>query len=173
MTLGSSGGISPIHTNADFVCDDFIHDESGLAKLGAVDGQIDEEDFEELVAGGAVEGGAGRSSGNQRGSESADGHGGGDQEGQEAVARRAPVKPSPEEVERHNLTHIPRRMWCKICAEAALKEDPHRRSGVDHKVTGIPEVHMDYKELRKGSRPILVMRERASGATVGIRSMGY
>ena len=93
----------------------------------------------------------------------------GEAEGQDPAVRRAPIKPSSEEVERHNTTHIPRRMWCKVCAEAALQEDPHYKSGVDHKDDGVPEVHMDYKEIRKGKRPFLVMRERASGATFGVR----
>ena len=90
-------------------------------------------------------------------------------EGQDPRERKAPMKPSPEEVARHNLTHIPRRMWCKICAEADLQEDPHKRSKIDHKGDGIPEIHMDYKELHKGKRPFLILRERATGGTFGLR----
>ena len=67
--------------------------------------------------------------------------------------RRAPMKPSPEEVERHDATHIPRRMLCKVCAEAVLQEDPHFKLGVDHRDDEILEVQMDHKEIRKGQRP--------------------
>ena len=79
------------------------------------------------------------------------------------------MKPSPEEVAKHNLTHIPRRMWCKICAEADIQEDPHRKTRLDHKDGGVPDIFMDYKELHKGKRPFLVLRERATGSTFGLR----
>ena len=50
-----------------------------------------------------------------------------------------------------------------------MQEDPHTKSKVDHKDDGIPEVHMDYKELHKGKRPFLILRERATGSTFGMR----
>ena len=33
-------------------------------------------------------------------------------EGQAAKAIRAPIRPSPKEVDEHMLTHIPFRSWC-------------------------------------------------------------
>ena len=137
-------GISPqSHSNTDLP--------SGPGRVGAVEGQDDEEDFDDLVASGAFEDDA---EGMQEEiSESRDVKGPREddrEEGQDPRERKAPMKPSPEDVARHNLTHIPRRMWCKVCAEADMQEDPHKKSKIDHKDNGIPEVHMDYKELHKG-----------------------
>ena len=50
-----------------------------------------------------------------------------------------------------------------------LEEDPHRKHDEDIREDGISEVHMDYKELRKGQRPLMIMRVRATGATFGVR----
>ena len=143
---------------------------SGPGRVGAVEGQDDEEDFDDLVASGAFEDDAKGmqeeiSESREVGGLREDDY----EEGQDPSERKAPMKPSPEEVSRHNLTHIPRRMWCKVCAEADMQEDPHRKSKVDHKDDGIPEVHMDYKELHKGKRPFLILRERATGSTFGMR----
>ena len=40
---------------------------------------------------------------------------------------RDPGQPSKEEVEEHNLSHLPHRSWCEICVKARAKEGPHRR----------------------------------------------
>ena len=37
-------------------------------------------------------------------------------------------KPSQEEVEKHNLTHLPFRNWCPHCMRGRGKEAPHHRS---------------------------------------------
>ena len=120
----------------------------GLGRLGAVEGHVSEGDLEDLVAAGELGDGVGELQ--EEIMESRDAEGpveDGGEKGQDPKGRTAPAKPSPEEVARHNLTHIPRRMWCKICAEADIQEDPHWKSGVDHKSDGMPEVHMDYKEI--------------------------
>ena len=38
----------------------------------------------------------------------------------------APHLPHPTEVEQHNVTHCPYRSWCRVCVEAAGREDAHR-----------------------------------------------
>ena len=135
-----------------------------------MEGQVSEGDLEDLVAAGELGDGVGDLQEEIVDSRDAEGPVKDDgEEGQDPKGRTAPAKPSPEEVARHNLTHIPRRMWCKVCAEADIQEDPHWKSGVDHKSEGMPEVHMDYKEIRKGKRPFLVLRERGTGSTFGVR----
>ena len=49
------------------------------------------------------------------------------------------------------------------------RRTPHRKHDEDHREDGIPEVHMDYKELMKGQRPLMIIRARATGATFGVR----
>ena len=93
----------------------------------------------------------------------------GGEEGLEPVVRNAPTKPDQSEIDRHFTTHVPRRLWCPICAQATLEEDPHRRSAEDHVENGLPMICIDYKELVKGRPVHIVMRERATGRTYGVR----
>ena len=53
-----------------------------------------------------------------------------------------PRLPSVEEVEQHNLTHLPYRNWCPICIKAKGKDLDHRVA-VD-KERGISEYCFDY-----------------------------
>jgi hypothetical protein len=179
MTLGS-GGISPQNNLNTF------HN-PGMGELGADEsrgdkkfiGAVDDEEFDRLVESGEIE--RDFEGGDLQEPEPADVEAQAqaqnfdrDQEdegeqGQPPMERKAPVKPTQDAVNKHNLTHIPRRMWCPICAKAMLEEDPHRRHEEDHREGGIPEVHMYYKELRKGQRPLMVMLVRGTGATFGLR----
>ena len=122
--------------------------ETQLGGLGAV-GDGDDDDLDAVVdqifqkeedqeRGGVVEEGIEKSD---------------EEEGQPPNVRNAPRKPSQEEVDQHNVTHIPRRMWCRVCAEAAIQEDLHVKSKIDPKQDGGVEIHMDYKEVRKGHPP--------------------
>ena len=132
----------------------------GLGRLGAVEGHVSEKDLEDLAAAGMLGEGAEELEEEVEESLGTEGPAKEDGEkGQDPKGRNAPAKPSPEEIAKHNLTHIPRRMWCKFCAEADIQEDPHWKSGVEHKDDGVPQAHMDYKEIRKGKRPFLVLRE--------------
>ena len=65
-------------------------------------------------------------------------------EEEETVVRKMldPRLPSEEEVERHNLTHLPHRNWCPICVKAKGKDMDHR-SAVDRERT-VSEYCFDY-----------------------------
>ena len=52
-----------------------------------------------------------------------------------------PKLPTPEEVDTHNLTHLPYRSWCPHCVRGKGKTMDHRRAGRDKL---IPEIHVDY-----------------------------
>ena len=79
-------------------------------------------------------------------------------------AVRVPVQPTKEEVEEHNLTHLPFRNWCPICVAARAREDAHRTAADLHRRDGHPTIGIDYKELK-------IIRERwtypREGATHG------
>ena len=94
-----------------------IETTTGQVVVGAVDGgpESDEDDGELLEFSdddGVEHGQAGESSGIGAGSGGAPE----DEEGAEPVLRNAPIKPDQEEVDRHYATHIPRRVWCRVCA---------------------------------------------------------
>ena len=44
------------------------------------------------------------------------------------VRLQDPKLPSKEEVEEHNLTHLPYRSWCRHCVRGRGKEMPHKRT---------------------------------------------
>ena len=78
-----------------------------------------------------------------------------------------PRLPSKEEVDQHNLTHLPYRSWCVHCVRGRGESTPHRRSERDE--GAIPEVHMDYCFLGKKdehAQPFVVVRERDSRMTL-------
>ena len=52
-----------------------------------------------------------------------------------------PMHPAPEEIDPHNLTHLPYRSWCPHCVRWKGKTMDHRRAGRDKLV---PEIHVDY-----------------------------
>ena len=87
--------------------------------------------------------------------------------------RAAPTRPDQEDVDRHYAAgHVPRRLWCPVCAHAALDEDPDRRSVDDHHDDGLAMVCLDYKEFAKMRPQYVVMRERFTGQTCGVECAG-
>ena len=66
---------------------------------------------------------------------------------EEEAGTRVPLKtadprlPAAEEIDAHNLTHLPYRSWCPHCVREKGKTMDHRRAGRDKLV---PEIHVDY-----------------------------
>jgi len=52
-----------------------------------------------------------------------------------------PKLPSREEVDAHELTHLPYRNWCRHCVKGRGVEAAHRK--VDRDEGSIPEIHVD------------------------------
>ena len=81
----------------------------------------------------------------------------------ERVPRRVqdPRLPTREEIEQHNLTHLPFRSWCLHCLRGKGEANPHHQAERDD--GAIPEVHMDYCFLggkEETAQPVLVARDR-------------
>jgi hypothetical protein len=63
------------------------------------------------------------------------------------IGSRLPVKmadpllPKAEEINLHDLTHLPHRSWCSHCVRAKGKALEHRRGLREHQ---LPELHVDY-----------------------------
>ena len=77
------------------------------------------------------------------------------------VKLQDPKKPTEEEVQEHQLTHLPFRSWCKHCVAGKETEAPGRKSEGGGQ---IPEFHVDWafpgeKEARK-TLTMLVVRMR-------------
>ena len=80
-----------------------------------------------------------------------------------------PMKPSKEDVERHNATHLPYGCWCPVCVKAKGREDAHKRGDGKEK-PGLPIISMDYSELddedEARSNKTLVVKDELSGAVL-------
>ena len=67
------------------------------------------------------------------------------EEGEEAgrvEMKKAPQTPSKEEVEEHNITHIPFRDWCPHCIRGKAKRRAHRKK-IREPSQGIPVISLD------------------------------
>ena len=60
-----------------------------------------------------------------------------------AMVPKAGVKPTQEEVERHNVIHLPFRSWCAYRVAGKAKAEPHRTKDPDRPV-GVNLVSIDY-----------------------------
>ena len=72
-------------------------------------------------------------------------------EGQAPTFLRSPIRPSAEDVEKHDATHVPYRNWCPICVAARGKEDPHKRqvgARQGRRKAGLPKFSLDYQKLK-------------------------
>ena len=105
----------------------------------------------------------------------------GEDEEEEDVGMRVPVKmkdpimPSEDEIEEHNLTHLPYRSWCVHCVRGRGEATPHRMMERDE--DAVPELHLDYCFLGKKheeAQPVLVARDRDTRMTLSflVRSKG-
>ena len=90
-----------------------------------------------------------------------------DEAGEEHPARikPSPMKPSNEEVARHEATHCPYRNWCPACVAASAKEDAHPRKRRKDDEVGHPLISMDYELLEKRIT-VLVVKDERSGAVL-------
>ena len=43
------------------------------------------------------------------------------------VTIKDPGQPTAEELETHNVTHLPHRAWCPICVKNAAQNNPHKK----------------------------------------------
>ena len=92
----------------------------------------------------------------------------GGESGERKVERmNSPGKPSPEEVEQHNLTHLPYRSWCRHCVRGRGKEAPHKAGKTEG--GDVPELHMDFcfpgEEEPGQNLTVLVGRMRSTRMT--------
>ena len=56
---------------------------------------------------------------------------------------RDPGAPTEEEVEKHNVTHMPFRSWFPACVEGKARDKAHRLNEEQNK-KGVPEIVFDY-----------------------------
>ena len=75
-----------------------------------------------------------------------------------------PKKPSKEDVDEHDKTHLPFRSWCRHCVRGRGKEMAHHRA---EETSGFREINLDFffmgREHEPGKTvPIVAVKERRS-----------
>ena len=73
-----------------------------------------------------------------------------------------PRLPTQQEVDEHNLTHLPYRSWCPYCVGGKGKMAAHFKQ---IRADGLPEIHLDYCFMATDGSPlatILVAKEKFS-----------
>ena len=71
----------------------------------------------------------------------------------ETVAKvRTPGTPTKQEVEDHELTHCPPRIWCDHCVRGQSKDDQHRSISKEMEESTVPRVSMDYCFLKEDKK---------------------
>ena len=112
------------------------------------------------------------------------------EEGSKAKALRQPYQPTQEQIDGHELTHIPFRDWCIHCMKGRGQSNQHRTDqcqkskGEEDKIGAISTFSIDYmfltiendlvtkdeaktmEEAGKISCPVLVGKDRSTGAMV-------
>ena len=86
------------------------------------------------------------------------------EEARRAKKARDPGAPSRAEVEAHEATHLPFRIWCEVCVAGRRDNPAHLR--VPREPGGVPEVGFDYAFVRREAEEetvtLLVMKDRDS-----------
>ena len=88
------------------------------------------------------------------------------QEAEELKHVPAPVLPSKEEVETHNVSHLPFRRWCSACVRGRGLSLGHRKVDMKAKeAEQIPTVSVDYgffgqpEDRAHDTLPVLIVRD--------------
>ena len=90
-----------------------------------------------------------------------------------ARARKPPPGPTAQELEKHELTHVVFRSWCKHCMSSRAREDPHRRVATHEGRT--PKVMLDWMFFTSDQElgvplPVLVVHDLSTGAVMVMQS---
>ena len=69
----------------------------------------------------------------------------------EARARKPPSGPTTEVLDKHELTHVVFRSWCRHCVSGRAREDPHRLIATHEGRT--PKVMLDWMFFTSDQEP--------------------
>jgi hypothetical protein len=91
------------------------------------------------------------------------------EESRKPNAKRVPLPVAQEEIDRHNVTHLPFRSWCQHCVRGKATDDHHKRLAHTD-VAGDAKWAMDYFFLTRAEEPnkmkaVLNCLDMRSGAT--------
>jgi hypothetical protein len=86
---------------------------------------------------------------------------------EEPKLAKVPVAPTQQEIEDHNVNHLPFRSWCKHCVRGKSKAHPHKVT--DGRISDVPIVSIDYMFMNQSQSskeekgmPNFVMKDRST-----------
>ena len=88
-----------------------------------------------------------------------------------ARARKPPLGPTADELDKHELTHVVFCSWCKHCISSRAKEDPHRSVATHEGRT--PKVMLDWMFFTSDQEPgvqlpVLVVYDLSTGVVMAM-----
>ena len=90
------------------------------------------------------------------------------QQGTNAQAVQAPKQPTPQEILEHNVTHLPYRSWCPICAQARGRQNNHPKQH-----SKLPIIQLDFGYIKgfdaSNVHPILTAMNIQSGMIMALQ----
>ena len=72
----------------------------------------------------------------------------GENEAQNTQMKKPLLKPSAQEIRKHNLTHLPFRSWCKHCVAGKMPDLPRKKRSSER---DYPEMQLDYFFMNRRS----------------------
>ena len=77
-----------------------------------------------------------------------------DTEARDTKYMKRPVKPSSEEIEKHERIHLPFRSWCSKCVRAKASATSHDKIvDKDAAVERVPRISIDYMFMGRKGHP--------------------
>ena len=90
------------------------------------------------------------------------------QQGTNAKAVQAPKQPTPQEILEHNVTRLPYRSWCPICAQARGRQNTHPKQH-----SKLPIIQLDFGYIKgfddSNVHPVLTAVDIQSGMIMAIQ----
>ena len=87
----------------------------------------------------------------------------GEEEGQTAISIKAPREPSKEEVDDHELTHVPYRSWRVHCLKGKARSDSHKTNKQKDEEDRASAATTTSLDCTYSAKPILAMRDGKPG----------
>ena len=87
-----------------------------------------------------------------------------------------PITPTRQQVEEHELTHMPYKVWCKHCVKTRGLNDPHRTLKHHFKGDVCPMISMDFGFMKRHDEgkmmPFVVLRDHKTRMTFSHKLLG-
>ena len=82
------------------------------------------------------------------------------EEARRVIVRSVESRPKQEEVDEHNVNHIPFRSWCMHCVKGKANNQSHSRAASSSQESEVPIVSIDYAFINEDGEDRKKRKER-------------